>query len=328
MKIEQTLWNEKYRPKKIEDVVLSDQYATELRSFIKNRDIPNLLFSGPAGGGKTTLARIITSKNGILQIPNSNLLEINGSAKETRGINFVSTVIEPFLRVPPAGQDKYKIVFIDEGDNLTQDSILSLRGVIEKYQIKYGRFIVTCNYISKFPSPFQSRFTIYNFKQIPVEFVINYCKTILDSESIKYDEKDLKFIVENLYPDVRKITNTIQRLSISGKLLVNKDIALSTEKAIIGSLIEIYGYIKDKKPHKINKTMGTVISLIDNQDLEFSHIYTSLFSSNQVPVPAKIVINKSANSHQSCLVPFMHFSAMVMESMTAVNQYYESIGKK
>jgi adenylate kinase family enzyme len=75
-----------------------------------------MLLSGPAGGGKTTLARIVCSKEGVLQIPKSNLLECNGSAQSTRSITFVENVIEPFLRVPPAGNDKYKIVFIDEID--------------------------------------------------------------------------------------------------------------------------------------------------------------------------------------------------------------------
>jgi DNA polymerase III delta prime subunit len=327
MKIEQTLWIEKYRPKKIDDVVLSKEYEREIKKDIQTQDIPHYLFHGPQGGGKSTVARIITSKYGVLQNPGSNLLEVNGSAKKSRNISFVDDVIEPFLRSPPAGKDKWKIVFVDEGDNLGLDAFRSLRGLIEKYQVKYGRFILTGNYPSRIPDPVRSRFREYSFKQLSLEFVTTYCRTILETENIKYADKDLKFVVENLYPDIRKIVDTLQRMSLDGKLHVNTDIALTTEKAIIGTLIEVFGYIKDKQNHKINKSMGILINLLDKYDLEFRHVYSSLFGSKQVPVPAKVVINKYANSHQACLVPSMHFSAMIMETIQAVSQYYSGLGK-
>lgn len=327
MKIEQTLWVEKYRPRTLKEVALSEDHYQEFGRFLKNKEIPNILLSGPAGGGKTTLARIVTSKAGVISQRDHNVLEINGSAKETRGIDFVDKVIEPFLKIPPAGQDKYRIVFIDEGDNLTEASFRSLRGVIEKYQVKYGRFILTCNYLSKIPDPVQSRFAVYMFKQLPMEFVDKYCKDILSNEKVKYQEEDLKFIIDNLYPDVRRIVYELQRRSINGTLKVNKDVALTSEKAIIGSIIEIVGYLKDKKPHKVNKLMTSIINLLDKQDLEFRNIYVNLFNSKQIPVPAKVIVNKYSREHQSCLVPSMHFAAMVMEIIQSVNQYYRSIEK-
>jgi replication factor C small subunit len=325
VKIEQSLWVEKYRPKSLKDVVLPDEYKQEFMSFLNQKEIPNLLFSGPAGGGKTTLARVITSKEGVINYRDQNLLEINGSAKETRGINFVSDVIEPFMKIPPAGGDKYKILFIDEGDNLTEASFKSLRGVIEKYQTKYGRFILTCNYLSKIPDPVQSRFTPYIFKQIPLEFVYDYCANILNSEKVKFEEPDLKFVVESLYPDVRKTLNAIQRMSLTGKFKVNKDIALTSEKAIIGAALEISKAIKNKENHKINKLVGQIVNILDKQDLEFKSVYEQLFFTKDYPVPAKIVTNKYSNSHQSCLVPSMHFMSMILEMINALQAYYASI---
>ena len=325
MKIENSLWVEKYRPSKVEDIVLPDQYATEIKAFIKKQDIPNLLLHGGAGGGKTTLARVICGPNGVLQIPRSNLLEANGSSREARSINFVQDVIEPFLKVPPAGNDKYKIVFLDEIDNLTQDSFKSLRGVIEKYQTRYARFIGTCNYISKVPDPLQSRFTMFAFKQIPMDYVEAYATKILKAESITYTDEDIRYIVENLYPDVRKVVNTLQRNTNTGHLIINKDIALTTEKALIGSIIEIMNFIKEGTPAKINKEMGNIINLLDKQDLEYGNIYETLFSNKAIPVPAKIIVNKYSRDHLNCLVPSMHCSAMVFEMIQATSQYFQNI---
>lgn len=325
MNLEDSLWVEKYRPQIVDDMVLPDAYADEIKSFIKKQNIPNILMFGSAGGGKSTLARIICGKNGVLQVPKSNLLECNGSSQKTRSITFVEKVIEPFLRVPPAGNDKYKIVFIDEADNLTQDSFKSLRGVIEKYQIKYGRFIFTCNYVSKIPDPVQSRFTKFAVKQIPMDYVEAYATKILKLEEIEYTDEDVQYIVGNLYPDVRQIVNILQRNTNTGKLVVNKDIALTSEKALIGSIVEIMNYVKANKMAMINKEMGNIIKLLDKQDLEFGNIYEKLFQHKDVPVPAKIIVNKYSREHLNCLVPSMHCSAMVFEMIQSATVYFQNI---
>jgi len=328
MKLENSLWVEKYRPATVDEMVLPENYKAEIKMFVGKKDIPNMLLSGPAGGGKTTLARVICSPQGVLSVPRSNLLEANGSSREARSINFVQDVIEPFLKVPPAGQDKYKIVFIDEIDNLTIDSFKSLRGVIEKYQTRYGRFIGTCNYLSKVPDPVQSRFTPFVFKQIPMDYVEAYATKILKEENIGYTDEDVRFIVENLYPDVRKVVNTLQRNTNTGKLIINKDIALTTEKALIGSIVEMMNYIKAGTPAKINKEMGIVIGLLDKPDLEFGNIYEQLFGHKAIPVPAKIIVNKYSRDHLNCLVPSMHCSAMVFEMIQSATQYFTNLKKR
>ena len=327
MKILNSLWVEKYRPKKINDLVLPEIYKKDFESYILRKDIPTLLLSGSAGSGKTALSRIICSKEGIIENREDNVLEINGSAKESRGINFVQDVIEPYLKIPPAGSDKFKIVFIDEGDFLTDSAFSSMRHILEKYS-SYSRFIFTCNYISKIPDAIQSRCQHYVFKQMPIEFVIDYCKNILNTENIKFDEKDLKFIIDTLYPDIRRVVNTLQKSSISGELKTDRNITLSNEKTIISNIVEIISFIQSNQDHKINSSLNNIIQLLGELDLDYRTIYSDLFFRDKIPSHVKIIINKYSNTHIDCLIPSMNFLSCIFEMIQVLQKYKQLTGKK
>ena len=316
-----SLWIEKYRPTTLDDLVLPEQYKFDFKKMIEKVSIPNLLFSGPQGGGKTTLAKVLCSKNGVLFNRKDNMLMANGSAKKTRSINFVDSVVEPFLKYPPSG-DKYKIVFIDEADQLTNDSFNSYRGIIEKYHVQYGRFIFTCNYLSKIPGPIQSRFTPYTFSQISKEFVLAYCKKILTNETVEFDEKDINFIIDQLYPDVRQVVNVLQKSSWDNKLKFNKEDIITKERIITSTMIEIISFIEKDEAQHIGRSVNSLIDLLSaNQDLEYRSVYTNLFFNKKIPAPAKIIVNKYSNDHQNCLIPHMHFMGMVFDIIRALRDF-------
>lgn len=327
MEIINSLWVEKFRPKKLEDLVLPENYKKDFESCIQRKEIGNLLLSGSPGSGKTALTRILCSKEGIIQNREDNVLELNGSARESRNIGYISEVIEPYLKIPSAKPDLYKIVFIDEFDYYTDAAFSSLRGIIEKYSA-HSRFIFTCNYISKIPEAIQSRCQHYVFKQMPIEFVIDYCKGILVAEKINFEDKDLKFIIDNLYPDIRRIVNTLQRSSLSGKLVTDRSISLSSEKIIISNVVEIISFIQSGEDHKINNVINNLVKILGELDLDFRTIYSDLFFRVEVPTNAKIIINKYSNSHIDCLLPNQHFLAMIFEMIQGLQKYKALTGKK
>jgi len=315
-----TLWVEKYRPKTLEELILPGNYKKEFEENIKRKDIGNLLLYGPPGSGKSSIALILASPNGILNFPESNLLMINGSARESRGIGCVDTVIEPFCKFPPSGDDKLKIVFIDESDYFTDQAIHSLRYIIEKFS-KYVRFIFTCNYVSKIPEAIYSRTQAYEFKQMPKEYVNKYCLDILEKENIENKKEDIEFVVNSLYPDIRRIVNCLQKNSLTGKLTVSKESVFTNETVIMGLIIEIINFVNENKQDKVNICLSNIVKVLNNYDMDFRGIYSNLFFNKDIPANCKIIINRYSNGHGDCLIPQMHFMAMIFEIIKTLIDY-------
>lgn len=319
---EREIWVEKYRPKTIDEMILPDKYRNDFKRIVERQDLPHLLFSGPPGGGKTTIARILCSKHGVIFKPRDNLLFVNGSSKKQRSIAFVDEIIDAFLSHPPV-KDRYKVVLVDEADNMSPDAYRSLRGLIEKYQITYGRFIFTCNYPSNIPDPLRSRFIHYKFQQIPKDFVVEHVKKILDNEKIEYEDKSVNFVVDNLYPDVRKIVQVVRQNTYGGKLDVGEDDVRTNERLILTNVFEIISFVEKGQFQKVGGCVDQIISILSTDEVDYRQLYTTLFYEPKIPAHAKIIVNKYTNNHNQSVVPSMHFTAMVFEMIKALKQLRE-----
>lgn len=205
------LWTEKYRPKTLSEYVFRDVHQEEqIRSWIKSDTLPHSLFSGSAGVGKTTLAKILLNEFKVNQL---DILEINASRE--RGIDEVRTKITGFIQLVPFG--KFRVVLLDEADYLTQDAQASLRGVMEQYS-NTARFILTCNYPNKIIPAIHSRCQGFHIAKIDQTEFTARAATILVNENIDFNLESLDSIITLSYPDLRKCINILQMNSIDGVL--------------------------------------------------------------------------------------------------------------
>lgn len=205
------LWVEKFRPNTIDGYVFRDNHQRQqVESWITTKSIPHLLFSGSAGIGKTTLAKILFNE---LDINPFDILEINAS--RTNSIDDVRDKIVNFVQMIPFGD--FKVVLLDEADYLSPNAQAALRGVMEEYHTT-SRFILTCNYPNRIIPALHSRCQGFHIEKVDnVEFTARIA-TILMDESIEFDLDTLDTFVKATYPDLRKCINMVQMNSMSGVL--------------------------------------------------------------------------------------------------------------
>jgi replication factor C small subunit len=221
------VWTEKYRPKKLEDIIGQDEITSRLKAYVKSGNLPHLLFAGPAGTGKTTSA-IALARELYDEAWHQNFHELNAS--DERGIQVVRTKIKEFARTQPIGERPFKIIFLDEADALTPEAQAALRRTMERYS-GTCRFILSCNYSSKIIEPIQSRCATFRFRAIHEDDVKKYVARLAKAEGLTVTEDGYAALLYVSRGDLRKVTNALQVGATLGKKITDEVLYKSTATA-------------------------------------------------------------------------------------------------
>ena len=256
-----TIWNEKYRPQTLDTYVGNDTVKTTFQQYIETNDVPHLLLYGDAGSGKTTLAKIVANT-----IAKDNYIYINASDE-----NSVDTVRDKIKQFASSiGFGGLKLIILDECDYMTPNAQAALRNVIETFS-KTTRFILTCNYVDKIIDPIQSRCQIFNIVPPSKKEVAQHLVKILNDEGVKYEKDNLATIINQSYPDIRRVINTTQRCVIGGVLKLDETTLV--EHNYLSSILDVLKSNKNKK----EKFDGIRQLLADNHVRDFNQMFRYLY---------------------------------------------------
>ena len=277
------LWVEKYRPKTVQECILPDSIKNTFQEFIEKGEIPNLLLAGPAGCGKTTIARALCEQLG------ADYIVINGS-DEGRFLDTVRNQAKNFASTVSLSQTgTHKVIIIDEADNTTHDVQLLLRANIEAFY-NNCRFIFTCNYKNKIIEPLHSRCAVVEFsisgkqKQAIAAAFFTRLVSILDTERIEAEKKVLAELINKHFPDWRRVLNECQRYSASGTI----DSSILAEF----SDVKTSDLIRKLKEKNFTEVRKWVVSNLDNDPgLILRRVYESLTDAVVPPsIPVAVLI--------------------------------------
>jgi DNA polymerase III delta prime subunit len=263
------LWVEKYRPNIVEDCILPETTKEVFQGFVNQGELPNLLLSGTAGVGKTTIAKALCEEIG------ASYIVINGS-DEGRFLDTVRNRIRQFAStVSLTSGASHKVVIIDEADNTTNDVQLSLRTAVEEFHTNC-RFIFTCNFINKIIEPLHSRCTVVDFRIKPEQAMklqgefFTRLKTILTHEEVQFEDKVLAKLVKRYYPDWRRLINECQRYAATGSI----NSAILVDVADI-NLDDLLGSLKRKE---FTTVKNWVVQHMDNDPtMVMRKVYDSIY---------------------------------------------------
>ena len=254
---EHTLWVEKYRSQTLEEYVGNETIKKTIQQYLNQNDIQNFIFYGPAGTGKTTLAKLIVN--------NLDCDYIYINASDERGIETIRDKVQGFASV--ASFKPLKVIILDESDFLTIQAQASLRNIIETFS-RTTRFILTCNYVERIIDPLQSRCQVLKIVPPTKTDVAKHVAGILEKENAEYDINDLKAVVNQFYPDLRKVLNTLQLSNHDGKITMDKSLLVSNSY-----MVQIVKELQAKSPNW--RTIRQIIA--DANVNDFEELYRYLY---------------------------------------------------
>jgi len=273
-----SLWVEEFRSTSLQDFVGNSSIKESIQYFIDQNDIQNLLFYGPSGTGKTTLAKLI--------INNINCDHLYINASDERGIDTIREKVVSFASA--ASFSPLKVVILDEADFLTLTAQASLRNVIETFS-RSTRFILTCNFIERVINPIQSRCQTFKILPPSKTQIASHLIQILENKNIEFNLNDLKILVNQFYPDLRKMLNTAQAFSKTGTLIL--------DTTAIASSSYMFGVLKELKS---KPNLNKIRQIIQNSNVsDFEEFYRFLYENASEYAPSKegtiyILLNKYA----------------------------------
>jgi len=276
------LWTEKYRPRKIADTILPDRYKEMFTTMVESGSIPNMIFTGRAGIGKTTVAKAMSDELGC------SYMLINGSLDGTK--DTLRNEIRDFASTMSM-VGKRKFVILDEADGLSNNMQQGLRNFMEEYSSNCG-FILTCNRPHKIAPELHSRCTLVEFditsseKAAILKKIAQRMLKLLDQENIAYDKRTVVALIQKHFPDIRRVINDLQRYSVNGK--IDSGILVNFDKIMLEQLVDFMR----------NKAYSSIRKFVAENDIDVQDVFTMLYDTadaHWVPSSAARIITLLAD---------------------------------